>query len=82
MRDTGAGFADARARAAIRNEVACPKCEAPIGENCTKSRKYPEAIRMLEAGELTRAQAFGNPHRERIQAFKDATQEEEDDGEV
>jgi len=68
--------------AAIRNAVACPKCEAPIGENCTKGRMYPDAIRMLEAGELTRAQAFGNPHRERIEAFKETLEEEEDNGEV
>ena len=58
--------------------VECPKCEAPVGQNCTKSRQYPEAIRMLEAGELTRAQAFGNPHAERRKKYREEQEREED----
>ena len=56
--------------------VECPKCDAPVGEKCTKGRLYPEAIRMLEAGELTRAQAFGNPHAERRKKYREELETE------
>ena len=59
--------------------VACPKCEAPVGENCTGQYQYDEAQKLYAEGKLTRKQArSGNPHRARIKLYESTLEEKEE----
>ena len=66
------------ATANIRS-VECPKCAAPIGENCTGQYQYEEAQKLYAEGKLTKKQArSGNPHRARIKLYESTLEEQED----
>ena len=66
------------ATANIRS-VECPKCAAPIGENCIGQYQYEEAQKLYAEGKLTKKQArSGNPHRARIKLYESTLEEQED----